>query len=84
MCIRDSNNAGGVRVNLLPISTFPNGETRGVINFTVQIGQGPQGGPYVYQDVYPTTEPNADIASIILTSRDKPRCSVVDVAATIV
>ncbi len=78
------NNAGGVRVNLLPISTFPNGETRGVINFTVQIGQGPQGGPYVYQDVYPTTEPNADLASIILTSRDKPRCSVVDVAATIV
>ena len=78
------NNAGGVRVNLLPISTFPNGETRGVINFTVQIGQGPQGGPYVYQDIYPTNEPNADVASIILTSRDKPRCSVVDVSATIV
>ena len=78
------NNAGGVRVNLLPISTFPNGETRGVINFTVQIGQGPQGGPYVYQDIYPTAEPNADVASIILTSRDKPRCSVVDVSATIV
>lgn len=78
------NNAGGVRVNLLPISTFPNGEPRGVINFTVQVGQGPQGGPYVYQDPYPTVEPNADVASIILTSRDKPRCSVVDVAATIV
>jgi hypothetical protein len=78
------NNAGGVRVNLLPISTFPNGETRGVINFTVQVGSGPQGGPYVYQDIYPTIEPDADAASIILTSRDKPRCSVVDVAATIV
>lgn len=78
------NNAGGVRVNLLPISTFPDGTTRGVINFTVQLGTGPQGGPYVYQDIYPTAEPNADIASIILTSRDKPRCSIVDVAATIV
>jgi hypothetical protein len=78
------NNTGGVRVNLLPISTFPNGETRGVINFTVQIGQGPQGGPIVYQDIYPTVEPNADLASIILTSRDKPRCSVVDVTASIV
>jgi len=78
------NNAGGVRVNLLPISTFPDGQTRGVINFTVRIGQGPQGGPYVYQDIYPTVEPNADLASIILTSREKPRCSVVDVAALIV
>ena len=78
------NNAGGVRVNLLPISTFPNGETRGVINFTVQVGQGPQGGPYVYQAIYPTAEPDANLASIILTSREKPRCSVVDVAATIV
>ncbi len=78
------NNAGGVRVNLLPISTFPHGETRGVINFTVQIRQGPQGGPFVYQDIYPAVEPNADLASIILTSRDKPRCSVVDVTASIV
>jgi hypothetical protein len=78
------NNAGGVRVNLLPISIFPNGEPRGVINFSVRVGQGPQGGPYVYNDIYPTVEPNADLASIILTSRDKPRCSVVDVAALIV
>ena len=78
------NNAGGVRVNLLPISTFPGGLSRGVINFTVQLGVGPQGGPYVYNDVYPTLEPNANIASVILTSREKPRVSITDVAATIV
>lgn len=83
--LQPSGNGGGVRVNLLPISTFPNGDSRGVINFRVRVGEGPApGGPFVYQDWYPDVEPDANAASVLLTSREKARCVVTDVSAVIV
>ncbi len=83
--LQPTSNGGAVRVNLLPISTFPNGLPRGVINFTVRIGSGPtSGGPFTYQDYYPTVEPDADLASIALTGRQKAVCVITDVTAAIV
>lgn len=81
--LQPNSEGNGVRPNLLPISTYPDGSSRGVVNFTVAIGVGPSGGPFVYQDTYPTIEPNADLASVILTSRQKARCNVADVQAVI-
>lgn len=83
--LQPTSNGGAVRVNLLPISTFPNGLPRGVINFTVRIGSGPtSGGPFTFQDYYPTVEPDADLASIALTGRQKAVCVITDVTAAIV
>lgn len=83
--LQPTSNGGAVRVNLLPISTFPDGTPRGVINFTVRIGSGPtSGGPFTYQDYYPTVEPDANLASIALTGRQKAVCVITDVAAVIV
>jgi hypothetical protein len=74
-----------VRVNSLPISNFPNGDSRGVINFTVALGVGPgPGGPFLYQDIYPTVEPDAFLASISVNGRQKAQMIVGDVAASIV
>lgn len=75
----------GVRVNQLPISLFPNGVPRGVANFTVQLGFSLiQGGPYAYNAIYPTIQPDAELASIGLTSRQVPKAQFIDVTATIV
>src|SRR5688572_2509261 len=74
-----------VRVNTLPISNFPDGTSRGVVNFTVEVGVGPgPGGPFVFQAIYPTVEPDAEVASLVITSRQKARMVVGDVAASIV
>ena len=74
-----------VRVNTLPISNLPNGDPRGVVNFTVQVGVGPgPGGPFVYLDSYPDVEPDAALASVTITSRQKARMVIGDVAASIV
>jgi uncharacterized phage protein gp47/JayE len=83
--LQPTSNGGAVRVNLLPISTFPNGQARGVINFAVRIGSGPAaGGPFTYEPFWPTPEPNADDASILLTGRQKAQCVITDVQAAIV
>lgn len=83
--LQPTSNGSAVRVNLLPISTFPNGTPRGVINFSVQLGSGPAaGGPFTYLDPYPVVEPDADAASVQLTGRQKAQCVVTDVMATIV
>lgn len=82
--LQAGGSAGKIRVNILPISTFPNGQPRGVVNFKVRMGPGPQGGPYVYLAWYPTDEPNADAASVPVTSRQKTKAQFVDVTATIV
>ena len=76
---------GDVMVNEVPISFFPNGTPRGVNNFTVQIGVGPgPGGPFVYQDIYPTVEPDASLASVMVGGREKARCVETDVVVTLV
>lgn len=83
--LQPTSNGGAVRVNLLPISTFPNGESRGVINFHVRIGDGPAaGGPFAFKDWYPNVEADADTASIALTGRQKAVCVITDVVATII
>lgn len=76
---------GDVMVNEVPISFFPDGTPRGVNNFTVRVGVGPgPGGPFVYQDIYPTVEPDAFLASIIIGGRERPRCVETDVTVTLV
>ena len=80
---------GGVRVNQLPISLFPNGTPRGVSNFIVQLGASfVQADPFPYGDPlknpYPTPEPDAEKASIAMTSRQKARADIDHVQATIV
>jgi len=72
-----------VRVTDLPISVFPNGLPRGVNQFIVRLGQSvTQGGPYAYNDIYPTVEPDAELASIAVGLRQKPRAQFVDVTAS--
>lgn len=72
-----------VRVGDLPIATFPNGLPRGVDGFTVQLGYSTvQGGPYTYLDTYPTVEPDAELASVPVGLRQKPRAQFVDVVAS--
>ena len=76
---------GDVRVNTLPISTFPDGTPRGVVNFTVRVGVGPgPGGPFALGPTYPTVQPDAELASVVVTGRQKARMVVGDVAASIV
>lgn len=83
--LQPTSTGGSVRVNLLPISAFPNGLPRGVVNFTVRIGSGPAaGGPFVYNAIYPTVEPDAEVASIALTGRQKAVSVIGDVTAVIV
>lgn len=83
--LQPTSNGGAVRVNLLPISAYPDGTARGVVNFHVRIGSGPtSGGPFVYSDWYPNVEPDADAASIALTGREKAVCVITDVAAVII
>jgi hypothetical protein len=82
--LQPTSNGSAVRPNLLPISTFPNGQPRGVVNFNVRIGPGPQGGPFVWLDWYPNVEPDAELAAVILNGRQKARCDVADVAAVII
>jgi hypothetical protein len=83
--LQPTSNGGAVRVNLLPISSYPNGVARGVVNFRVRIGDGPAaGGPFTFLDWYPTVEPDADAASIPLSGRQKAVCVITDVVATIV
>lgn len=75
---------GDVMVNEVPISFFPDGSPRGVNNFTVRVGVGPgPGGPFVYQDTYPTVEPDAAAASVGVTSRQRARCVETDVTVTL-
>lgn len=75
----------GVRVVDLPIALFPNGTARGVVTFRVRLGQSfVQGGPYIYQDYYPSPEPDAFLASISMSNRQKAQAQVVDVTAVIV
>lgn len=74
-----------VRVGDLPIAVFPNGLPRGVDAFTVTLGSSTtQGGPYTYLDTYPTVEPDAELASVPVGLRQKPRAQFVDVTASIV
>ena len=82
--LQPTSNGSTVAVNVLPISTFPNGQPRGVANFRVRVGDGPQGGPFTWLDWYPTVEPDAFLASVALNGRQKARCDVADVAASIV
>ena len=75
----------GVRVVDLPIALFPEGTPRGVVTFLVRLGVSfVQGGPYIFQDWYPVPEPDAFLASISMTSRQKARSQVVDVTAVII
>ena len=74
-----------VRVGDLPIAVFPNGLPRGVDAWTVQLGSSTiQGGPYTYLDTFPTVEPDAELASVPVGLRQKPRAQFVDVTASIV
>ena len=75
-----------VRVGDLPITIkLQDGLPRGVDNFTVQLGFSTvQGGPYTYLDTYPTVEPDAELASVPVGLRQKPRAQFVDVTASIV
>lgn len=74
-----------VRVGDLPIAVFPNGLPRGVDAFTVTLGSSTiQGGPYTYLDTFPTVEPDAELASVPVGLRQKPRAQFVDVTASIV
>lgn len=74
-----------VRVGDLPIALFPNGLPRGVDAWTVRLGQSVvQGGPYAYNGIFPTVEPDAEAASIPVGLRQKPRAQFVDVTAVIV
>ena len=83
--LQPTANGGGVRVNLLPISLFPDGTPRGVVNFTVQVGDGPApAGPFTYRDIYPTVEPDAEAASVLLTGRQRARAVISDIFASIV
>lgn len=71
-----------VRVNTLPIATFPDGKPRGVAEYAVRLGTSAvQGGPYVFGPYWPTVTPLANVASVTITSRQKARCQVVDVTA---
>ena len=75
----------GVRVVDLPISLFPNGVPRGVVTFLVRLGQSfVQGGPYIFQDYYPVPEPDAFLASISMSNRQKAKSQILDVTAVIV
>ena len=75
----------GVRVVDLPIALFPNGTSRGVVTFRVRLGVSfVQGGPYIYQDYYPIPEPDAFLASIAMSNRQKAQSQILDVTATIV
>lgn len=75
----------GVRVTDLPITKYPNGIPRGVTSYRVRLGVSfVQGGPYIFQDYYPIPEPDALLASIGMTSRQKARAQIVDVTAAIV
>lgn len=75
----------GVRVVDLPIPVFPNGLPRGVVTFRVRLGVSfVQGGLYIYQDFYPVPEPDAFLASISMTSRQKARAQIADITAAIV
>lgn len=64
---------GDVRVNSAPVSTLPNGLPRGVANFTIRVGSStdPLGliPPIFYQPSWPDVDPNADNASIPISSR---------------
>lgn len=83
--LQPTSNGGAVRVNLLPISTFPDGTPRGVVNFRVRVGDAASaGGPFTWRDWYPDVEPDADLASVILTGREKAVAVITDVTATIV
>ena len=74
-----------VRVGDLPIAVCPNGLPRGVDAFTVTLGSSTiQGGPYTYLDTFPTAEPDAELASVPVGLRQKPRAQFVDVTASIV
>jgi hypothetical protein len=74
-----------VRVGDLPIAVFPNGLPRGVDAWTVTLGSSTaQGGPYTYLDTFPTVEPDAELASVPVGLRQKPRAQFVDVTASIV
>lgn len=71
-----------VRVNTLPIAVFPDGAPRGVAEFAVSVGSSlTQGGPYIYNQYWPTETASADLASIAISGRQKARCQVVDVVA---
>lgn len=75
----------GVRVTDLPIAKYPDGTTRGVTSFRVRLGVSfTQGGPYIYQDYYPIPEPDALLAAIGMTSRQKARAQILDITAAIV
>jgi len=82
--LQPTGNTYGVRVNELPISVYPNGLPRGVANFTVSLGTGPENGPYLYEPAWPDPDPDAESASIQLTSRFKARAKIDFVFATIV
>jgi len=75
----------GVRVVDLPIALFPTGIPRGVVTFLVRLGTSlTQGGPYVYGDYYPVPEPDAAVASVTMSSRQKAQSQIVDVTAVII
>ncbi len=75
----------GVRVADLPIALFPTGLPRGIESFRVRLGQSvTQGGPYAYLDYYPSPEPDAILASIDMTSRQKARAQIADITAILV
>ena len=77
--------AVGVRVVDLPIAVFPNGLPRGVVTVRVRLGVSfVQGGPYIYQSYYPVPEPDAFLASVSMTSRQKARAQIADITAVIV
>lgn len=85
--LQPTGNSYGVRVNQLPISLYPDGTPRGVANFTVQLGASfIQGGPYndPTNASYPNVQPNAELASLLFTSRQKARAQFINVTATIV
>ena len=82
--LQPTSNGSAVRVNLLPISTYPNGQARGVVNFEVRVGRGAApGGPFIFEAWYPTPQPDAELASLILNGREKARCVIGDVSAVI-
>lgn len=86
--LQPTGNNYGVRVNELPISVYPNGTPRGVANFTVLLSTaGPnQDGPYTDNPngAWPLPQPDAQAASVQLTSRVKARAKIAHVFAAIV
>lgn len=77
-----------VKPNDAPVSTFPDGTPRGVANFRLRFGSStdPLGlvPPITYLDYWPDPEPDASLATVVITSRQVAESSIARISAVIV